>query len=40
MISGLGGAVGLWLGWSAMTLGELLIDLLKTIHRIFSVKKK
>ena len=34
LMSGFGGAMGLWLGWSVMTLGELIVTLIKTFRTI------
>ena len=34
LLSGFGGAVGLWLGWSALTLGHFLVQTVKTINSV------
>ena len=38
LFSGFGGAIGLWLGWSAMTLGDILLEALKTLFKIRIMK--
>ena len=39
LLSGFGGAMGLWLGWSVMTLGDLFVTLVKTFKAITSADK-
>ena len=34
LFSGFGGAIGLWLGWSAMTLGDIVLEAVKTFINI------
>ena len=34
LLSGFGGAIGLWLGWSAMTLGDIVLEAVKTFINI------
>ena len=34
LLSGFGGAVGLWLGWSALTLGHFLVQTVKTLNSV------
>ena len=36
LLSGFGGTMGLWLGWSVMSLGELIIQTFKTLKTIMS----
>ena len=38
LVSGFGGALGLWLGWSALSIGYLFIQFLKTLNN-FTVLK-
>ena len=37
LLSGLGGTVGLWLGWSILSMGDIVIDV---IARVYNVLKK
>ena len=39
LLAGLGGAMGLWLGWSIMTLGELIVTLIKLFKASISSNK-
>ena len=39
LLSGFGGAMGLWLGWSVMTLGDLFVTLVKSFKAITSADK-
>ena len=39
LLSGFGGAMGLWLGWSVMSLGDLFLTLVKTFKAIISADK-
>ena len=39
LLAGLGGAMGLWLGWSIMTLGELIVTLIKLFQASISSNK-
>ena len=39
LVSGIGGAVGLYLGWSLMSFGMFLIDAIKSLKYLF-VKPK
>ena len=34
LLSGFGGAVGLWLGWSALTLGHFIVQTVKTLNSV------
>ena len=34
LLSGFGGAVGLWLGWAALTLGHFLVQTVKTLNSV------
>ena len=34
LLSGLGGAMGLWLGWSALSLGYFIIQAFKTLDSV------
>ena len=34
LLSGFGGAMGLWLGWSALSLGYFIIQALKTLNGV------
>ena len=38
LFSGFGGTIGLWLGWSAMTLGDIFLEALKTLFKIRIIK--
>ena len=37
LLSGLGGAMGLWLGWSALSLGYFIIQALKTLNSVNNI---
>lgn len=39
LLAGFGGAMGLWLGWSVMTLGELTVTLIKAFRASISTNK-
>ena len=39
LLAGFGGAMGLWLGWSIMTLGELIVTLIKALRASMSTNK-
>ena len=39
LMAGFGGAMGLWLGWSVMTLGELTVTLIKALRASISTNK-
>ena len=39
LLSGFGGAMGLWLGWSILTLGELIVTFIKTLKTISDTYK-
>ena len=38
LISGLGGALGLWLGWSVMTLGDIIAHVISTLKTLSVMK--
>ena len=38
-MAGFGGTLGLWLGWSILTLGHLMLDLIVKFYNVLSEKK-
>ena len=40
LLSGFGGTIGLWLGWSILTLGHLALDTIVKFSSVFGGKEK